>query len=40
MLYIFGKLVECIGFILIAFIVVAVIFEGVMWVIEKVFDDE
>lgn len=40
MLHIFGKLVEAIGFTFIAFIGVAIIFEGIMWVIEKVFDDE
>lgn len=40
MLYVLGKLVECVGCIIIAFVVFAVIFEAVMWLVERIFDDE
>lgn len=40
MLYVLGKLVECIGFIIISFVVIGVLFEIVMWVVERIFGDE
>lgn len=40
MLHILGNLVECIGFILLSFLILGIIFEAVMWVVERIFGDE